>query len=150
MVYFQSKRMSLESTEYIGPRITNVLSRRELAGGALGEFDQPEERSLLRCLQRISAIPHVEGLAFSRIKGSGGAYYTVVERHGVFERKDKGRAFREIISALSDFGDDLNEVLPGSFYTLAEDEEFEQAVEYFGSEDYTSELNLLSVIRFVE
>lgn len=125
---------------------TFELDRHNLASGTGEELDLSEERSLLRCLQRLAVVPQVAGLAFSRIRDSGSLYFTVIERRGLSNEKD----FKKITDAIYDFGDALGELMPGSFINLPEGENFASAEENLRSSSRASELDLLGIIQFTE
>lgn len=140
----------LELERFLKPGQTIKLSRQELAGSTEEGFDRFEERAMLSCLQRLAAIPRVEGLALSRIRGNGVLYYTIVERLGPPSSEETGQTFREIMDAVSGLGDALGEIMPGSFINLGESEKFARAARYFRTKRYQSELELLGVIQFTE
>lgn len=125
-------------------------SRKDLASSIEAEYTEPEEAAMLRCFQRLAAVPKVEGLALSRIKISGGLYYTVIHRQ-MLERgnEEAGKSLEEVFDAIHAFGDALGEVMPGSFLCLPEGKPFSNAARYLKSKRYVSELNLVGIVHFV-
>ncbi len=125
------------------------LKRQDLATETGKEFDQPEARAFVECLQRLAVIPQVEGLALAKIKGSGHLYYTVIERHVFQNDVDAGRVFEDTTGALHTLGDVLGETMPGSFINLGERGKFASAVRCLRNKSYTADLDPIGIIHFV-
>lgn len=125
------------------------LKRHDLTTETGEEFDQPEARALVRCLQRLAVIPQVEGLALSRIKVSGDLYYTVVEGCAFSNNEDAGIVFEKITDTLYELGDTLGEIMPGSFINIGERCKFASVVRHLRGKSYTGDLDPIGIIHFV-
>lgn len=123
-------------------------SRQELAGDTGEELTQLE-RALLKCLQRLAVLPKVEGLALSQIKMHGGLYFTVIERDAFSGDAEAAQTFKGVTDALYDFGQAIDQILPGSFITLNGRAPFGRAIRILRKED-RDELDLLGILHFVK
>lgn len=133
---------------FIAGQTFNV-SRQELAAEIGEEIAEPEGRSLLRCIQRLAALPNVEGLALSQLQLHGGLYYTVIQRDLFSDEEESIQTFELVTDALLDFGNEIKQTLPGSFINLRGKMRFNRAEKILKREN-RGELDLLGILHFID
>lgn len=77
----------------------------------------------------------------------GGLYFTVIERDESSGDAEAAQTFEGVTDALYDFGQAIDQILPGSFITLNGRAPFEKAIRVLREED-RDELDLLGILHF--
>lgn len=150
----QSRQMAEGEPKFKGFKAgqTFKASRKEIIADS-GENLERDERAFLECLQRLAILPKIEGLALSQIKMHGGPYFTVIEieRDAFSGDEEAAQTFARATDALYDFGDAIDQIMPGSFITLNGRAPFGEAVRILKREKRRGgELDLLGILHFVE